>query len=112
MQDTSNSIPRFGSSPGEGIGFPLQYSQTSLVAQMVENPSAMQKICVWSLGWEDPLEEGMATHSNILAWRILMDWGAWWLQPMGLQRVRQERVTKYRAAQVQWYFNSDDGNDS
>ena len=38
--------------------------------------------------------------------------GAWWLQPMGLQRVRQERVTKYRAAQVQWYFNSDDGNDS
>ena len=38
----------------------------------------MQKMCVWSLGWEDPLEEGTATHSSILAWRISMDRGAWW----------------------------------
>ena len=38
----------------------------------------MWEIWVRSLGWEDPLEEGMATHSNILAWRIPMDRGAWW----------------------------------
>ena len=43
---------------------------------------------VRSLGWEDPLEEGMATHSSLLAWRILMDKGAWRLQYMGSQRVR------------------------
>ena len=42
----------------------------SVVAQMVKNPPAMQETWVWSLGWEDPLEEGMATHSSILAWRI------------------------------------------
>ena len=45
---------------------------------MVKNQSAMQAIWVQSLGWEDPLEEGMATHSSILAWRIPMDRGAWW----------------------------------
>ena len=59
----------------------------SLVAQMVKNPPAMQETWVQSLGWEDPLEEGMATHSSILAWRILMDRGAR-LQSMGTQRVR------------------------
>ena len=48
-----------------------------LVAQMVKNPHAMQEIWVGSLGWEDPLEEGMATHSSILPWRIPMDRGAW-----------------------------------
>ena len=49
----------------------------ALVAQMVKNPPAMQEIWVLSLGWEDPLEESMATHSSILAWRIPMDRGAW-----------------------------------
>ena len=44
---------------------------------MVKNPPAMQETCVRSLGWEDPLEEGMATHSSILAWKIPMDRGAW-----------------------------------
>ena len=44
---------------------------------MVKNPPAMQKTWVLSLGWEDPLEEGMATQSSILAWRIPMDRGAW-----------------------------------
>ena len=43
----------------------------SLVAQMVKNPPAMQETWVWSLGWEDPLEKGKATHSSILAWGIL-----------------------------------------
>ena len=49
----------------------------SLVAQMVKNPPAMQETWVQSLGWEDPLEEGMATHSLILARRIPMGRGAW-----------------------------------
>ena len=45
---------------------------------MVKNTPAMQKACVRSLGWEDPLEEGLATRSSILAWRIPTDRGAWW----------------------------------
>ena len=49
----------------------------SLMAQMVKNPPAMWDTWVPFLGWEDTLEEGMATHSSILAWRILMDRGAW-----------------------------------
>ena len=49
----------------------------SLVAQTVKNPSAIWETWVWSLGWENPLEEGMAIHSSILAWRIPMDRGAW-----------------------------------
>ena len=49
----------------------------SLVAQMVKNPPAMWETWVQSLSWED-LEEGMATHSSILVWRISMDRGAWW----------------------------------
>ena len=49
----------------------------SLVAQMVKNPPAMQETWVWSLGWEDPLQEGMATHSSILTWKIPMDTGTW-----------------------------------
>ena len=71
------SIPGSGSSLGEGIGYPLQYSWASLVAQMVKNPPVIWEICVCFQGWEDPLEEGMATHSSILAWRIPMDKGAW-----------------------------------
>ena len=49
----------------------------SLVAQTVKNLPTMQETWVQSLGWEDPLEEGMATHSSILAWRIPIDRGAW-----------------------------------
>ena len=49
------SIPGSGRFPGEGIGYPLQYSWASLVAQLVKNPPAMQETWVWSLGWEDPL---------------------------------------------------------
>ena len=64
------SIPGSGRSPGEGIGYPFQYSWASLVAQLVRNPPAVRETWVQSLGWEDPLEEGKATHSSILAWRI------------------------------------------
>ena len=60
-------IPELGRSPGEGIGYPLQYSWASLVAQTVKNPPAMWETWIWSLGQEDPLEEGMATHSSIFA---------------------------------------------
>ena len=66
-------IPGSESSPGEGIGYLLQYSWASLVAQIVKNTSAMWETLVRSLGWEDPLEEGRATHSIILARRIPMD---------------------------------------
>ena len=63
-------IPGAGRSPGEGIGYALQYSWVSLVAQLVKNLHAMWETWVLSLGWEDPLEKGKATHSSILAWRI------------------------------------------
>ena len=73
----SGSIPGSGSSPGEGIGYPLQYSWASLVAQLVKNLPARQKTWVQSLGLKVPLKEGMATHASILAWRIAMDRRAW-----------------------------------
>ena len=63
-------IPGSGRSAGEGIGYPLQYSWASLVAQLVKNLPAMQETWVQSLGWEDPLEKGMTTHSSIIAWGI------------------------------------------
>ena len=63
-------IPGSGRSTGERIGYPLQCSWASLVAQLVKNPPAMWETRVQSLGWEDPLEKGKATHSSILAWRI------------------------------------------
>ena len=61
------SIPGMGRSSGEGIGYPLQYSWATLVAQLVNNPSVMRETWVRSLGWEDLLEKGKATHSSILA---------------------------------------------
>ena len=54
------------------------YQLGSLAAQMVKNVLAMWETWVRYLGWEDSLEKGMATHSNILAWRIPMDRGVWW----------------------------------
>ena len=50
----------------------------SLIAQLVKNLPALRETWVQSLVWKDPLEEGMAIHSSILAWRIYMDRGAWW----------------------------------
>ena len=66
----SGLIPGLGRSVGEGIGYPLQYFGASLVAQLVKNLPAMWEIWVQSLGWEDPLQKGKATHPSILAWRI------------------------------------------
>ena len=67
------SIPGLGRSPGEGLGYPFQYSWASLVAQLVKNSPVIWEIWVWSLGWEDPLEKGKATHCSILAWKS--PWG-------------------------------------
>ena len=67
-------IPGLGRSPGEGIGFPLQYSWASFVTQLVNNLPAMQETWVQFLGWEDLLEQGKAIHFSILAWRI-RPWG-------------------------------------
>ena len=78
--------PGLGKSPGEGIGYPFQYSWASLVAQMVKNLSVMWETWVQSLGCEDPLEEGMATHYGILAWRIPMNRGGWQATVHGLSK--------------------------
>ena len=77
-------------------GFPIYLSTylpiyhlsiwASLVAQMVKNLPAMWETWVQSLGWEDPLEENMATHSSILAWRIPMDRGAWQATVEGVKK--------------------------
>ena len=61
------SIPWPRRSTREGIGYPLQYSWASPVAQLVKNPPVIQETRVQSLGWEDPLEKGKATHSSVLA---------------------------------------------
>ena len=78
------SIPGSGRSPGNEIGYPLQQSWASLVAQMVKNPLAMRETWVQSLGQE----VGLATHSSILTWRIPMDRDPGGLQSMGSQRAR------------------------
>ena len=70
MQETPVKFLGGEDSLEKGIGYPFQYSWTSLVAQLVKNLPAVQETWVQSLGWEDPLEEGKATHSSILAWRI------------------------------------------
>ena len=80
-------ISESGRSPGEGIGYPFQYSWASLVAHMVNNLPTMWETWVRSLGWEDPLEKEMATHSSILAWKI-----PWTEEPGGLLCIGSQRV--------------------
>ena len=70
-------------------------SWASLVVQMIKNPPARRETWVPSLGWEDPLEEGMGTHSSILSWRIPWTEEPGRLQFKGSQRVRHNRATKY-----------------
>ena len=65
------NIPGLERSAGEGIGYPLQCSSASLVVQLIKNPTAMWETWIQSLGWEDPQEKVKATHSSILAWRML-----------------------------------------
>ena len=78
-------IPGLGRSPGGGKGYLLQYSWASLVAQQVKNPPAMRETWAQSLGWEDPLGKGEATHSSGLAWRV-----PWTVQGTGSQRARHD----------------------
>ena len=85
-----SSIPRLGRSPGGGHGNRFQYSWASLVAQTVKNLPEMWETWIQSLGWEDPLEKGMATHSSILAWEIPWTEEPGQLQSMGSQRVRHD----------------------
>ena len=66
----------------------LKILRASPVAQMVKNPPAMWETWVQSLGREDPLEEGMATHSSSLAWRISMDQSAWLATVHGVAKSR------------------------
>ena len=80
-------IPGLERSPGEGTGYPLQYSWTSLVAQLVKNPPAVQETWVQSLGWEDPLEEGKETTPVVLSGE-----SPWTEEPGGLQSTGSRRV--------------------
>ena len=83
----SGLTPDLGSSPGEWVGYPLHCSSASLMAQMVKNLPSLWETWVRSPVWEDPLEEGMTTHSSILAWRI-----PWTEEPCGLQSMESQRV--------------------
>ena len=81
------------------FGFRIQQTALDLfiwgfpVSQMVKNPPMMQDTWVWSLGWGDPVENGVATHSSILAWRIPWTEEPGGLQSMGSQRIRYDWVT-------------------
>ena len=86
MQETPVRFLGQEDSPGEGLGYPLQYSRASLVAQMVKDLPACGRLGLIP-GLEDPLEEGMATHSSILAWRI-----PWTEEPGGLRSTGSQRV--------------------
>ena len=90
------SIPGSRRSPGEGIGYPLQYSWASLVAQMVKNLSAMRETWIRSLGWEDPREKEMTMHSSILAWRIPWTEEPGKYSPWGCTK-RRTQLTKHTA---------------
>ena len=67
-------------------GYQWAIKQASLVDQMIKNVPSTWETWVQSLGWEDLLEKGMATHSSILAWRIPMDRGAWWATVHGVSK--------------------------
>ena len=77
--------------------------RASLVAQMIKNPPTMQDTWVQSLGWEDPLEEGMATYSHILAWRIPMDREVWWATVFVISE--SDTTERLSTAHVYFYFH-------
>ena len=92
--DVENKLDYQGGKGGRGINWEVGIDIytflfiTYTVAHMVKNPPAMWKTWIWSLGWEDPLEEGMATQASILAWRIPMDRGAWLATVQGVEKSR------------------------
>ena len=77
---------------------------------MVKNPPAMRETWAQSLGWDNPLEEGLTTHSSIPAWKSPWAEGPGGLQSMGLQRVRQDRATKQSAAHSAYKLNKQGDN--
>ena len=79
---------------------------------MVKNLPAMQETQVWSLGWEDPLQKGMATHSSILAWRIPWMEGPEGLSSMGSQGVGHNWATNTNTFLVAYWTPSDEGGSS
>ena len=83
------------SSRQEPVTFCKLLCWASLEAQTVKNPPAMEETLVWSLRWEDSLEESMATHSSILAWRIPMDRGAWRAMVHGFSKSGHDRGTQH-----------------
>ena len=84
-----NSAPRYQRFCSQQFFLPSTSCPASLVAQTVKNLPAMLETWVWSLGWDVPLEEGVATHSSISAWRIPWTEEPDGLHPMGLQRWTQ-----------------------
>ena len=94
--------PGSGRSTGEGIGYPLWYTWASLVAQLVKNLPSMRETWVRSLGWEDPLEEGTATHSSNLARRIpheqrsLAGYSPWGRKELDM--TEQQSTARHRSA--------------
>ena len=91
-------IPGSGRSPGEGIGQPLRYPWASLMAQTVKNLSIMLETWVRSLGWEDLLEEGMATPLQYSCLENSVDRGAWWAPVHGVT----ESDTTERLSSIAW----------
>ena len=77
------------------------------MAQTVKNLPAMQKTQVRSLGWEDPLEKEIATHSSIVAWKILMDRGAWWATVHGVAK-SQTQLSNYHNSKHAAYAEATD----
>ena len=98
MQETPVQFLGREDPPGDGIGYPLQYSWASPVAQTVKNLPAMWETWVGSLVWEDLLEDSMAIHSSILAGESPWTEEPGRLQSMGSQRVRQGWATKHSTA--------------
>ena len=90
-------IPGLGRSAAEGTGYPLQYSWASLVAQLVKNLPAMWETWVRSLGWEDPLEKGKATHFSLLAWRI-----PWTIHSMGHEQLDMTEQLSLHITDIQY----------
>ena len=108
-------IPGSGSSPGEGIGYLVQYSWASLVAQTVKNPPAMWKTWVWSLGWEDPLEEGVAASNSCLktshGQRSLAGYSSWGRKELDMTQHSTALCIYFRKTSItspnrlQWYID-------
>ena len=98
-----SSSPGSGRSTGEGIGYPLQYSWASLVVQLVKNPPATWETRVWSLSWENSLEEASQPSPVFLPVDSPLTEEPGWLQPVGLQRTRHVWMTKYNSLVINFF---------